>query len=482
MAKRGSFLKGILQYSISTWANFLLGVISVVITTRLLMPDTYGRITMFNTVSSVLLYVLTLGLDGAYIRFYNEPPGNDSKQQTLYKNLIVALLVCTVVGTVTTIFWGEEFTIRIFGIGGKFLAGVLFVNVFCNIILRFLNISFRMSFRVWNYNLQNILINSLSKLLIITAAIFTNEFVYIVTLLVIGMIVLLSVYCFTQRKEYIPITKGGDISLSLSFKGYNDYFKFALFSAPAYIIHYLNNYLNQQVIVSMMSAYALGIFSSTTMFGHVLSAVKGGFSTYWSAYVYQNYGDDHKRIEKMHDYVVVFSIAAVSGLVFFRDFLYLLIGREYHSSKVFFSLLLVMPVFNFITETTDKGIALAKKNHITLISHTIAVVLNLALSLVLIPVIGLIGAACANAFSSIVLFGINTYFGQKFYKTIIDVKKSIFGFGSILAILCIPALISNIFVIVPVIALVDCLALIIYKKEIKVMTDMVKTKVFRKNN
>lgn len=484
MPQQTSFLKGIFQYSISTWANLFLGIISVVITTRLLSPDVYGLISIFISASSVMLYVLTLGLDGAYIRFYNEPPGNDTKTQLLYKNILFSTITCLAVGLCVFVFWGDTFSERIFGIASRAITGLLFVFTFCQIILRYLNISFRMSFRVKQYNIQNILINSLSKFLIILAAFITEGFVWIVSILTIGIFSILIVYFYKQRQEYIPYNSNNGLDLSVSVNHYGDYIRFALFSAPSYIVVYLNTYINQQLILSNMTAYALGIFSSTVLFGNILSAVKGGFSTFWSAYVYQSYRDDSKRIGMMHDYVVAFTIIAVSGLICFRDVIYLFIGENYHSSKLFFSLLLTMPVFSFLLETTDKGIALAKKNHISLLIHLFSVLLNVVLCIILIPKFQLMGAAWANVISALFLYVGSTFYGQKYYKTILNMWKSLIGTLILLFIIIVPSFIYDIAQLVIAILIIDIIAFCYYRTEYKTICSKIvgiADKVFNKH-
>lgn len=467
--KQTNLLKGILSYSISTWVNFVLGILSVVITTRILSPDVYGLITIFFSISSVLMYVLTLGFDGAYIRFFNEPPGDDTRNQLLYKNITFTSFICVITAVITISLWGEQISNAIFGIGSRLLLGWLFLYTFCNIILRYLNISFRMSFRVMQYNVQNILINCLSKVLIIFAAFFTDGFLWIIAILTFGLFLVLIAYFITQRKEYIPYGRNGQVNASLSFNKYGEYFKFALFSAPTYIVVYLNTYVNQQIVRSSLSAYALGIFSSTVMFGAILSAVKGGFSTFWSAYVYQNYKEDSLRIGHMHDFVLISALLLASILVCSRDIIYLFIGQNYHSSKSFFSLLLVLPVLTFLMETTDKGIELQKKNHISLINHTLSVILNVVLCFVLISYYGLMGVAVSNVCSAVLLYVLNTICGQKYYRTITNYRKSICGTFLILVILMIPAIVSNIWEIIVYVGLVNILVLFLFSDNIKLL-------------
>lgn len=465
MQNKGNLIKGVFEYSISTWANFLIGILSVVITTRLLKPDVYGLITIFFSVSNVMMYVLTLGMDVAYIRFYNEPPGHDTNTQLLYKNIVISTIVCFFVGLFLTIGYGDKLAVVIFGVGGRVLIGLLFLYTFCNIVLRYLNISFRMSFRVFQYNFQNILTNCLSKILVIFAALFTDGFVWIATIFTIGLYAVLCIYFVTQRKEYVPYEQNKRLNLSLNLKGYSEYVRFALFSAPTYIVVYFNTYINQQLIRNIMSSYALGVFSSTVMFGSILSAVKGGFSTFWSAYVYQYYKEDSTRIGKVHDYIVIFAILAASALVIGRDIIYLFIGKDYHSSKAFFSLLLVLPVLTFLMETTDKGLYIVKKTHIGLIDHFLSVATNIICCIILIPSFGLMGAAIANAISALLLYCLNTFWGQKYYKTINNVNKSLIGTVLVILVLIIPVVFFDIKKIIIFVLFIDLIAILIYRNE-----------------
>ena len=124
--KKESVLEGILKYSVSTWTNLVVGFLSVVITTRLLTPETYGLISLFYSISNVMMYILTLGMDGALIRFYNEPPGNDTKEQLIYKNIGLGTIICLLWGVIGTLLFGCQISNYVFGICSRILTGMLF--------------------------------------------------------------------------------------------------------------------------------------------------------------------------------------------------------------------------------------------------------------------------------------------------------------------------------------------------------------------
>ena len=473
MPTEGSIFSGIFKYSISSWINIVVGFLSVIITTRILTPEVYGLTTLFLSSSSLVMYVLMMGLDGAYIRFYNEPPSGNTKNQLLFKIICYSLLFSTLIGIIVTFWGGESFSQYVLGFSSRVIIGVLFIHAISQIILRFFNISFRMSFRTRQYTIQNVLMNCLSRILLICAALIHNNVTFIVSFLTIGTFITTIVYAFIQRREYTPIDTNGNINYSLSLQGYGDYLKFALFSAPTYIVAYFNQYYSQQLIRSIVGAYALGIFSSSGIFGTLLMALKGGFATYWSAYVYKNHETEKERIVKMHNYVLLFAILILSIVIALRDVIYLFIGSQYHESKVFFSLLLSLPILTFVQETTDKGIAIAKKNHITLTAHVISVLINIVGCLVLIPKFGLMGAAVANLLAAIGLYILTTVWGQRYYKSISSTGKSIFGLIILLLLMAFPAIVYDIKWIIAFIFIIDTLSIIVFKESFKHIASVV---------
>lgn len=466
MSSKESILGGVLKYSVSTWLNMIIGFLSVIITTRLIQPDVYGSIYLFISASNVLMYVMSVGMDASLIRFYNDPPKDNSINQVIYKSIIVTTLLSVLLGIIGSCLFGDYVSTKVFSICSKLLVGYLFIYAYSLAIFRYLNIAYRMSFRVKQYTIQNIVLNSLSRLLMIFAALFTDGYIYIICLMSLGTFAFLLLYLFVQKDDITPIDLEGRNNFCISLKNYGVFFRYALLGLPISFVADLNTYLTQQIIHTNLTAYSLGIFASSGIFSHILYGIKGGFSTFWSAFVFKNYEKEHERIKMMHNYIVLFSIFLVSIVVMFRDIIYLFIGKEFHDSKHFFSLLLILPILYFVSESTDKGIYLAKKNEIALINFCVLVVTNIALCILFIPKYGLVGAAYSSAFSAIVLYGLNTYMGQKYYKSMTSVKKSVVGTLFVLLILWYPSMTLNIYSIIFFTIVVDTIVVCVFRKEI----------------
>lgn len=462
-----SIISGALKFSISSWANLIIGPLAIVITTRLLSPDTYGIVNLFIAFADVLMYIIALGFDGALIRFYNEPPLHDTRNQLMYKCITISIAFGIVFGLLAVLLLGDLLSSTVFGFSSRVIIALVFIYALERLILRYLNISFRMAFNSLQFNIQNILNNCLMRLLVILGAFFLTDSLYIVATISIGYAFLVMTYLLIQKNQIMPYSDTGRLNFSLSLRGYGEYIKYAFFSAPTYIINYANTFLSLQIIRFFCGTYFVGIFSSASVFGSIVAALSGGFSTYWMAYVYKNYSRDQNRIKKMHSFVLLFAIVMASLFVVFRDVLFLFIGADYHESKSFYSLLLIAPLCNFIAVTTIVGIGISKKNHLQLITTILAIVLNLVLSFFLIQTAGVIGAAIANAVSSMVQFFLNSFFGQRYYSTIEKKTKSIVGIVLLIVILVLPALFSDMFVLLLAVLFVDFLAAGIFIHEIK---------------
>lgn len=129
----------------------------------------------------------------------------------------------------------------------------------------------------------------------------------------------------------------------------------------------------------------------------------------------------------------------------------------------------MMPVLNIVSETTSKGIDIAKKNEYTLLSFIICIATNIGLCLLLIPTLGLAGAAWSNAISAIVLYILNSYFGQRYYKTILSLKKSLLGILAIIILLSLPSFTLDMLLIAVVVIAVDICILFIFRNEATVI-------------
>ena len=430
-------IKGILKFSVPNLVNMVIGLFSAVILTRIFAPEIYGVLNVFNTTVGTGLSIVYLGLDSSYIRFYKEPPEGSSNKQLGTKMMLISVLGDVLVGLVITVFFYDTFTEKLFGFSGRLICGLVFVSIFSQIVLRFLNIKYRMDFNAKSYTIQSVLTQVTLKLFVIVAALMNVGVEIVLLFNVLGVFVLSLAFIVIQRKAFFSFKR------LFSFSGYSKVFKFAVYAAPLAICINLNNSISQQFIVKELGMPSVGIYSSANYFVTIFAALQGGFANYWSAYMYSNYKDKQEEIKKVNEYLLFAIIIVFSGMILGKDLIYLLIGSEYHESKTFFSLVLCYPMLSLAAETTSYGIALKNKNHLNLISFIISIASNLILAFFLIPVLGLKGAALAVMLSGVILYALRTFFGQKLYASVSDIRITVTDTVAIILLSIIPAVLDT---------------------------------------
>jgi O-antigen/teichoic acid export membrane protein len=159
--------------------------------------------------------------------------------------------------------------------------------------------------------------------------------------------------------------------------------------------------------------------------------------------MFENYKSQSAKIIKMHDYISLALIMVMCLFVLFREPMFYLVGKNYQASKPFFALLLLYPLLLTLSETTSYGISIAKKSNLMFLLSIICFILNIGISWLLIPSFGIVGACIGSAVSAIVFFALQSYFGQKYYRSIENTGRLIFTVSSLVLLACGNLFLSN---------------------------------------
>lgn len=406
------FLKNMTGFSVATWVSFLISFISIPFTTRLFLPDQVGIINLFNINSSLLVMLLTMGLDQAYVRFYNEPPKGKDSKYLLVLSLVLIFIVTGVVSAVGLIFFPQAVSRWIAGEYVPVLPWFLLIDVACTIFLHFLNLNNRMRQNSSAFTTQNVLIIVTTKITYLFAAVWKPHYINAIILIDIGTLILTVVYFFIQRKE-LPIRKpiiDRDVAKTI--------FVFGLPLMPASILIWLNNSLSSLLLKQYLGPASVGIYTSALGVASIIGLIQAGFNVYWIAFVYANYKTEQGKIRRVHNYITLAMVAFGMLIILFQDVIFLLIGKNYASAKMFFPFCLIYPICYTIAETTGLGIGISRKTHLTIFPAISNVGINALLCVLLLPILGPMGAAVAYAASGISMLIVKTIIGEKYYKCI----------------------------------------------------------------
>jgi O-antigen/teichoic acid export membrane protein len=146
MPKEREFIKSFFQFSMGQWIAALISFITTPITTWLIIPEEFGKASMFTLAFNLLLNVALLGADQSFVRMFYERP-DDKRRDLLWDSLLPSLSIGVAVFVVIGIFW-KELSFVLFGDYNHFLPIFLLgLTVLVGILERFSTLVVRMKKR-----------------------------------------------------------------------------------------------------------------------------------------------------------------------------------------------------------------------------------------------------------------------------------------------------------------------------------------------
>ena len=468
--KKTAFLKNLIGFSLATWVTFVIGFIATPISTRLYNTSELGKINLFNTYATLISTFVLLGLDQSYVRFYEECRKSKKEKKLLGFCLNVAFIAVALTGFIL-LFFHDFVSWQVLGSYGILAPICMIIYAFGNTASRYVNLNYRMMQDTKWYNIQAIVFALISKLMYLGVAFLYADAKIAIIALSLSVFVSSMIFLYIRR-SYITFNVFKKIDKALV----KDISKYAIPLIPVSILSWANNSVSNIVLRQLLGFSNLGIYSTAVTLASTINLIQAGFGVYWAPYVYKNYENDNKSsfwtIHKlMSCCLALFGIA----IILFQPIIFLLIGKNYRDSMLFFPLLMLSPICYTLAETTGFGINISKKTYWNLIIFSITIVLNIALCYIFIPFLGTAGAATAAAIVAIVMLIVRTVIGERYYKSIENYSYAIKCVGITLS----AALINYIFFDYNIIKniliiFILILSLFIFRNEIKFLLSTAK--------
>ncbi len=109
-----------------------------------------------------------------------------------------------------------------------------------------------------------------------------------------------------------------------------------------------------------------------------------------------------------------------------------ILGNQYNTAGSIFTILSISSVAIVVSETTVHGINLSNNTRIHIGIAILSSMSILIIGAIIIPRLGVLGAAVAYAFGGIIFYISRTFYGQKYFKTINEGSRTLISFAIIL--------------------------------------------------
>ncbi|HBT50674.1 MAG TPA: polysaccharide biosynthesis protein [Petrotoga sp.] len=411
MPKGKEFIKSFFQFSIGQWIAALISFITTPITTWLIIPEEFGRASMFTLAFNLLLNVALLGADQSFVRMFYERP-EDKRRDLLWDSLLPSLSIGVVVFVVIGIFW-KELSFVLFGGYSHFLVIFLLgVTILIGILERFSTLAVRMKKRGIAFSTLRVVNGVTNAVFTILYALFVSRSFYAVIVgLFFSHTVTALLAIFFERELWFGKFK-------VDFKSIKAIVRYGLPFVPTFLITWLFQSIDRLALRNYSDFMEIGLYSAAFKVVSVMNLIQLGFTTFWTPVSYESY-EKEPESKGIFEKTSVFIAAAmfVFGLliVVFKDVIFLLLESSYRQAAGISSFLILMPIMQTVSEVTVVGINFKKKTYWHMLIASVAAGVNVFGNLMLVPVYGAKGAAFSTGVSYIVYFCMKTFISKRLF-------------------------------------------------------------------
>ena len=466
------FIKNIIKYCIPSLVSALVGIVAIPLISHVYPASDYGKINLFYSVGNMILYIVFLGLDSAFIRFYFEQPQGANRKQLFSLAFWVSTVLVLVMTVLVLILAPDIISRYLFGEKNLKLIAALFIYILGLILFRLLSIETRMENQALRYNIQQVLLILSNRISFVLVAFFSTNYQFSIWVITVSTF-LLAVFFFSIQKSISDL-----MFPRLKRNVLNKILLFSIPIMPTMVMAWINNSVAKIVLSGYNDFNSVGVFSIASSVANVFSVVPAAFTTYWSPFMYKNYKTQNQFIRNVHDYICFFSVLLILLIFCLQDVFYYIVGESYKTSQPYFMLIMMAPIQLILCETTSYGIVLSNKTKFNLYISIIALLFNVFTGVLLYNSLGIYGVVIGVAGSALIQLFLKTVIGQFLYKSVNNYLKMLLSVTLIVMIVSVNVFVYNNFNIRLMISFITLIILLIlYWEELSKGIDF-----FRKRN
>jgi O-antigen/teichoic acid export membrane protein len=403
-------LKDASLYSISSLLARGFSLITVPIYTRILSPADYGALDLLSYTAMLIVLIIGLALDQAISRFYIDEKDESEKKRmastVLIYNIFVFALLIPIVAPLASWLAHGWLVDQV----DKETVILVFVYIWANAIFYIACNQLKYLFLSKLFALCNI---GNTVLCVVLSLVFVVYFRLGVFGLFLGQVIgagcfaLLSIYY--ARESYALTFQWGSLKRMLVY---------SLPLVPGTLSFYLMQYVDRYAINTVMGLHEVGLYGIGARLASLVNLFLMGFQGAWFPIVMKNFRekDAAERFRVVFNYYLFTVLAILLGLSLFgREILMVLTTKTFSQGFVVVPLLVLAAILASIGQYFTYGIQIALKSHYTLFLNIAALVINVVLNYILIPRLGIIGAALATVLSFVFLTVVAMGLSQKLY-------------------------------------------------------------------
>lgn len=410
-------LKNTVIFSIGNFGTKIISFFLVPLYTNILTTREYGTVDLIYTIGMVLVPLLTLNIGESIMRFALDKDADcDKIMSTGITILIFGAIIGLLILPIANLFESVS-------------------NYSIYIYLYTLTLAFSQIFLCYLRGKEFLLKYSIGNIIqSLTIAIFNIIFLigmkkgiegYLMAYILAN--VCTGLYGFWAGKVNLVIKKYSiDIELSKNM------IKYSVVLIPNSFMWWIMNSSDRMMVSAMISVTANGVYAVAYKIPTLLSTITTIFNQAWSySAIREDESEDKEEYNnRVYNNLVTIVIVVATGLLMImKPFLSVYVGKEYYAAWHYVPYLIVGFVFMTLGSFIATSYTVHKDSMGFLISGTVGAIINLILNFILIPMMGVSGAAFATCISYFGVFAYRIKDTQKYIKLRVFKRKQICGYA-----------------------------------------------------
>lgn len=414
--KLKSLSKDTLIYGVSTIVGRFLNFLLVPIYTNIFLPQDFGIVANVYAYIAILNVFFSIGLESGYFKFASTLEVGDEKENfshpflgILLNSFVISLILFIFARQFTSLFQIEEDRYLII----QLTALILFFDAICLVPFAYLRLKHKPG-KFALIRIINIVINVLS----------TITLIIILKVGIIGVFwsnLIASAFTFVLL---LPIVVQ-NLTLRFNKKLIVELLRFSIPYIPAGISSNVVQVINRPILTALTNDATVGIFQANYRLGIFMMLFVQMFEFAWRPFFLTNAKESNAKeifSRVMTFFLIVGSFIFITLSLFVEyiakmklPFKGYLIGKAYWEGLYIVPFILLSYLFYGIYINLMAGIYIEKKTKYLPYITGFAALINVIVNFVLIPSIGMLGAALATLASYIAMMLGIYYISQKFY-------------------------------------------------------------------
>lgn len=386
--------------------------------TKNLTPSMLGVSDSITTFTGILFPILVLGLDSAYSAFYFDK-NDEIRDKKVFSTLGITffllggipLLLSSIAMPLSNLLFKTD----------KY--SLVMVVALIGVTLNLWYLPFSLELRLRNKMGRFGVVSIISSLSMVSLNIL---FVTVLKLGVMSLILSTALVSGEHLILYAILTKTLPHRKYFNKTLLCDMVKFALPLIPSVMMAWVLSLSDRYILLHYYGDTAVGLYGIGARFVTLLNVVINAITTAYTTFAFSS--KDEKNAKKKYYYIfnvvsLVLIFISFTVSLFSKEIIHLMTNEAYASSYVIIRDLMFGQVFYAMSTIVSYGMIFQKKSVYSLISVSVAAVINLVLNLIFIPRYGLIAAAATTLVGYLVSMVVAYYYSEKLYPCDYGMKK-----------------------------------------------------------